>query len=70
MKNLQNKISFSYILYDLFNTEHEFKLVIILAIILISNRDKCQFNSQNLEKVLQENQSDSSNLLLLDHQLL
>ena len=70
MKNLQNKISFSYILYDLFNTEDEFKLVIILAINLISNRDKCQFNSQNLEKVLQENQSDSSNLLLLDHQLL
>ena len=70
MKNLQNKIYFSYILYDLFNTEDEFKLVIILAINLISNRDKCQFNSQNLEKVLQENQSDSSNLLLLDHQLL
>ena len=70
MKNLQNKISFSYILYDLFNTEDEFKLVIILAINLISNRDKCQFNSQNLEKVLQENQSDSSNLLLLHHQLL
>ena len=29
-----------------------------------------QFNSQNLEKFTQRNQSDSSNLVLLDHQLL
>ena len=29
-----------------------------------------QFNSQNLEKSTQRNQSDSSNLVLLDHQLL
>ena len=29
-----------------------------------------QFNSQNLEKVLKENQSDSSNFVLLVHQLL
>ena len=29
-----------------------------------------QFNSQNLEKITQRNQSDSSNLVLLDHQLL
>ena len=29
-----------------------------------------QFSSQNLEKILQENQGDSSNLVLLDHQLL
>ena len=30
----------------------------------------CLFNSKNLEKVLKESQSDSSKLLLLDHQLL
>ena len=29
-----------------------------------------QFNSKNLEKVLKESQSDSSNLVLIDHQLL
>ena len=29
-----------------------------------------QFNSQNLEKVLKGNQIDSSDLVLLDHQLL
>ena len=29
-----------------------------------------QVSSQNLEKILKENQSDSSNLVLLDHQLL
>ena len=29
-----------------------------------------QLNSQNLEKFTQRNQSDSSNLVLLDHQLL
>ena len=29
-----------------------------------------QFNSQNLKKVLKEYQIDSSNLVLLDHQLL
>ena len=30
----------------------------------------CKFNSQNLKKCTQENQSDSSNLVLLDRQLL
>ena len=29
-----------------------------------------QFNSQNLEKITQRNKSDTSNLVLLDHQLL
>ena len=30
----------------------------------------CQFSSQNLEKVLKKFQSDSTSLVLLDHQLL
>ena len=46
------------------------RLVIMLMINFILNEINCQFNSKNLEKILEESQSDNSNLLLLDHQLL
>ena len=75
LKNLQNKISFSYmILLTLkMNLKRGMnqKLIMNSAINLITNGDKLSVQFPKLgKKVLKENQSDSSNLALLDHQLL
>ena len=72
LKNLQNKISFAYM-----NTENEFKTWDEIKIIYELS-DKSYFKWRQIissipktwKKLLKENQSDISNLVLLDHQLL
>ena len=70
LKNLQNKISVTYMIFLTLKMSLErgmkWRLVIILTKNLISNGYKLSV----WKKLLQENQSDSSNLVLLDHQLL
>lgn len=69
---MENKISFSYMLTMKMSLKRgvPWRLVIMLMINFILNEINCQLNSKNLEKILEESQSDNSNLLLLDHQLL
>ena len=72
LKNLQNKISFAYM-----NTENEFKTWDEIKI-SYELSDKSYFKWRQIissipktwKKLLKENQSDISNLVLLDHQLL
>ena len=72
LKNLQNKISFAYM-----NTENEFKTWDEIKI-SYELSDKSYFKWRQIissipktwKKLLKENQIDSSNLVLLDHQLL
>ena len=70
LKNLQNKISVTYMIFLTLKMSlkrgMKWRLVIIWTKNLISNGYKLSV----WNKVLQENQSDSSNLVLLDHQLL
>ena len=73
-KNLQKNIVF---LCDLFNTKNEFKTWDEMKI-SYNLSDKSYFKwrqivhsiPKTLKRVLKENQSDSSNLVLLDYQLL
>ena len=74
LKKLQKKkIIF---LYDVFNTKNELKTDEIKVTYQLSDKSYFKWKqiinsvSKTWKKILKENQSESSNLVLLDHQLL
>ena len=74
LKNLQKKIIF---LYDLFNAKNELKMWDEINFTYeLSNKSYFKWREiidsvpKTWKKILKENQSDSANLVLLDHQLL